>query len=92
MLIKHCRWSGFVVKVQFHAKCTVLVLTCAVLAERLCSYNLQQCDTTPRTPLGELTALPQTSWVDFVAVAAILGGPGGQRTPHFPEWGSRIRL
>jgi len=20
-------------------------------------------------------------------VAAILGGPGGQRTPHFPEWG-----
>ena len=66
MLIKHCRWSGFVVKVQFHAKCTVLVLTCAVLAERLCSYNLQQCDTTPRTPLGELTALPQTSWVDFV--------------------------
>jgi len=21
------------------------------------------------------------------AVAAILGGPGGQRTPHFPEWG-----
>ena len=21
------------------------------------------------------------------SVAAILGGPGGQRTPHFPEWG-----
>ena len=25
------------------------------------------------------------SWVQ--SVAAILGGPGGQRTPHFPEWG-----
>ena len=22
-----------------------------------------------------------------ISVAAILGGPGGQRTPHFPEWG-----
>jgi len=26
----------------------------------LCSYNLQQCDATPQTPLGELTALTQT--------------------------------
>jgi len=23
----------------------------------------------------------------FESVAAILGGPGGQRTPYFPEWG-----
>ena len=28
-----------------------------------------------------------TSIVVRQAVAAILGGPGGQRTPHFPEWG-----
>jgi len=31
-----------------------------------------------------------TQW--SYAVAAILRGPGGQRAPHFPEWGSRIRL
>jgi len=30
----------------------------------LCRYNLQQCDVTPRTPLGELTALPKTpDWI-----------------------------
>jgi len=31
----------------------------------MCSYNIQQRDATPRTPLGELTALPQTSGLDF---------------------------
>ena len=30
-----------------------------------CSYNLQHCQATPRTPLGKLTALAQTSWLDF---------------------------
>jgi len=30
----------------------------------VCSYNLQQCDAAPRTPLGELTALPRPpGWV-----------------------------
>jgi len=52
--------------VQFYAKkCAVPVLICAVLTTHLCSYNLQQRDATPRTPLGELTALLQTSWLDF---------------------------
>jgi len=51
--------------VQFYTKCAVLVLIYAVLTAHLCSYNLQQCDATPWTPLGELTALPQTSWLDF---------------------------
>ena len=31
----------------------------------MCSYNIPQRDATPRTPLGELTALPQTSGLDF---------------------------
>jgi len=51
--------------VKFYTKCAVLVLIYAVLSAHLCSYNLQQCDATPWTPLGELTALPQTSWLDF---------------------------
>ena len=51
--------------VQFYTKCAVLVLIYAALTAHLCSYNLQQCDATPLTPLGELTALPQTSWLDF---------------------------
>jgi len=51
--------------VQFYTKCAVLVLIYAALTAHLCSYNLQQCDATPWTPLGELTALPQTSWLDF---------------------------
>jgi len=44
--------SGFVLTCSFYTKC-------AVLAAHLCSYNLQQCDATPRTLLGELTALPR---------------------------------
>ena len=63
----HCSVSASRVRpnVQFYTKCAVLVLICAVLTVHLCSYNLQQCDATPRTLLGELTTLPQTSWLDF---------------------------
>jgi len=50
--------------VQFYRKCVVLVLICAALTAHSCSYNLQQCDATPWTPLGELTALLQTSWLE----------------------------
>jgi len=38
----------------------------------LCSYSLQQCDATPRTPLGELTALPQAD-----LLAGFWGQEGG---------------
>jgi len=50
--------------VQFYRKCAVLVLIYAALTAHSCSYNLQQCDATPLTPLGELTALLQTSWLE----------------------------
>ena len=50
---------------QFCTKCAVLVLICAVLTAHLYSYNSQQSDATPPDPAGELTALPQTSWLDF---------------------------
>ena len=50
--------------VQFYTKCALLVLICAVLTAYLCSYNLQQYDATPWTPLGELTALPRPpDWI-----------------------------
>ena len=36
----------------------------SVLSALLRRYNLQQCDATPRIPLGELTALPRTpDWI-----------------------------
>jgi len=44
----------------------------------LCSHNVQQCDATPRTPLGELTALPQTSWLDFAENKRKKGGKGSE--------------
>ena len=50
--------------VQFYRKCAVLVLIYAALTAHSCGYNLQQCDATPLTPLGELTALIQTSWLE----------------------------
>jgi len=50
--------------VQFYAKCSVLVLIGAVPTAHLYCYDLQQSDATPRCP-RELTALPQTSWLDF---------------------------
>jgi len=45
--------------VQFYRKCAVLVLIYAAL-----TAHLQQCDATSLTPLGELTALLQTSWLE----------------------------
>ena len=39
------------------------VLTCSSCCN-LCSYNLQHSDATPRTPMGELTALPRPpGWI-----------------------------
>jgi len=54
--------------VLFDTKCAVAVLIRAGPAAHLCSCNIQQCDAsaTSRTPLGELTALPQTSGLDIV--------------------------
>ena len=49
---------------QFYRKCAVLVLIYAALTAHSCSYNLQQGDAAPWTPLGELTALLQTSWLE----------------------------
>ena len=52
--------------VQFDTKCAALVVQIsALLTAHLCSYNFQQCDARTTTSLGELTALRQTSWLDF---------------------------
>ena len=57
--------GGVCANVKFNTKRAALVLFCAVLTAHLCSYNIQQCDASLRTPLRELTALPQASWLDF---------------------------
>ena len=61
------RWrpGGVCANVKFYTKRAALVLFCAVLTAHLCSYNIKQCDASLRTPLRELTALPQASWLDF---------------------------
>ena len=45
--------------VQFYTECAVIVVICPVLTAHLCSFTA-----TPRTPLGELTALPRPpDWI-----------------------------
>jgi len=52
--------------VQFYTKCAVVVHIRAVLTAYMCTLRFQQCDATPRAPIGELTAFrrsPGPGWI-----------------------------